>query len=302
MSFRAIEDYGIIGNCHTAALVSSHGSIDWLCLPRFDSPSIFARILDTDGGEWSIQPATSFTSTHKYINQTNVLETTFNSESGKISLVDFMDITSDEPQQRQASPGRTIRIVKAIEGKVEIVSNFTPRPDYGRSTPEFVSSGTEVSFGNFTVTPPAEWQIDTGTLTCRVTLEAGQQVAFTLMTHEDAVPQPAPDRALASTINYWQHWANQCTYEGLYRDTVIRSALALQLMTYAPTGAIVAAPTTSLPEEIGGERNWDYRFTWIRDSSFTLYALLLAGYLDDEQPYFDWIARTVKMEGKATVS
>ncbi|MBV6622559.1 MAG: glycoside hydrolase family 15 protein [Rivularia sp. (in: Bacteria)] len=297
-SFTPIEDYGIIGNCHTAALIDSRGSIDWLCLPRFDSPSIFARILDRGGGEWSISPATTFTSTHQYIDETNVLETTFICESGKISLLDFMAITSTESKQPQAAPGRLIRIVKAIEGTVEIISIFTPRPDYGRRNPEFISNGNEVTFGTFTVTAPTKWQVDTGTLTCRVTLEAGQQVAFTLMTQEDKrLAHPSPDEALTSTIDYWQHWAKQCTYEGSYRDTVIRSALVLQLMTYAPTGAIVAAPTTSLPEEIGGERNWDYRFTWIRDSSLTLYALLLAGYLDDEQPYFDWIARTVKMEG-----
>jgi len=300
-SFPPIEDYGVIGNCHTAALVSSQGSIDWLCLPRFDSPSLFARVLDLErGGAWSIQPATPFESTHQYLNNTNVLATTFTCMEGSLSLLDFMDITSDEQEQRLATSGRLIRIVEGIEGTVEIVSTCTPRPDYARAVPQFVTLGNEVKFGSFTVTAPAEWQIDAKnhTLTCRITLHAGERVAFTLSSQDDPeLPHLTPTDALASTIAFWQCWANKCTYQGPYRDAVVRSALALQLMTYAPSGAIVAAPTTSLPEEIGGERNWDYRFTWIRDSSFTLYALLLAGYLDDEHPFFDWIARTVKMEG-----
>lgn len=299
--FPPIEDYGIIGNCHTAALVSSRGSIDWLCLPRFDSPSVFARILDLErGGAWSIQPATPCESTHQYLDETNILETTFTCKEGRISLLDFMDITSDEQQQHLAAPGRLIRMVEGVEGTVEIVSTCTPRPDYARAVPQFVTSDTEVTFGSFIVTGPTEWHIDTttNTLTCHITLHAGDRVAFTLFTQSDAqLPHPAPADALASTIAFWRRWVNKCTYQGPYRDAVVRSALALQLMTYAPSGAIVAAPTTSLPEQIGGERNWDYRFTWIRDSSFTLYALLLAGYLDDERPFFDWIARTVKIEG-----
>ncbi|MEC4815936.1 MAG: glycoside hydrolase family 15 protein [Scytonema sp. PMC 1069.18] len=299
-SFPPIEDYGIIGNCHTAALVNSHGSIDWLCLPRFDSPSLFARILDIErGGAWSIQPTTAYKSTHHYLDETNILETIFTCESGQISLFDFMDITGNEQQQNLAAPGRLIRIVECVKGTVEIVSTCTPRPNYAREIPQFVTSGTEVSFGSFTVTSPAESHIDTttNTLRCCITLHAGEKVAFTLLTKEDIeLPHPAPNDALASTITFWQHWVSKCTYHGPYRHAVVRSALALKLMIYDPTGAIVAAPTTSLPEEIGGERNWDYRFTWIRDSSFTLYALLLAGYFDDEHPFFDWLVHTVKIE------
>lgn len=299
-SFPPIEDYGIIGNCHTAALVSSCGSIDWLCLPRFDSPSVFARILDIErGGEWSIQPTTIGDSTHRYIDETNVLETTFTCSEGRISLIDFFDITCGEPKQK-ATPGRLIRIVRGIKGTVEIVSTFIPRPDYGRSLPEFIAEGNKVTFGTVTAISPVPWEIDAvaHSLTCRIVLQAGEEVAFTLMADKDRkLAHPAPGDALTSTINYWQRWAKQCTYEGPYRDAVVRSALALELMSYAPTGAIIAAPTTSLPEKIGGERNWDYRFTWIRDSSLTLYALLLAGYLDDQQPYFDWLARTVKLKG-----
>jgi GH15 family glucan-1,4-alpha-glucosidase len=149
------------------------------------------------------------------------------------------------------------------------------------------------------MTGPVPWKIDSvaNTLTCRITIRAGERIAFTLMTREDLqLPHPAPIDALASTVNYWQRWANQCTYQGPYRDAVIRSALALQLLTYAPSGAIIAAPTTSLPEKIGGDRNWDYRFSWIRDASLTLYALLLAGYLEDEKPFFHWVMHKVKLE------
>ncbi|MBV9388242.1 MAG: glycoside hydrolase family 15 protein [Chroococcidiopsidaceae cyanobacterium CP_BM_ER_R8_30] len=300
-SFPPLEDYGIIGNCHTAALVSRRGSIDWLCLPRFDSPSVFARILDLErGGSWSIEPTTPYETTHQYVDETNVLKTIFTCADGQISLLDFMDISGNEQQQRRAAPGRLIRIIEGVEGTVEIVSTCTPRPDYARAIPQFVISGKEVEFGRFTVTGPAEWHVDTktNTLTCHITLQAGEQAAFTLSTQEDVqLPYSTPVDALSSTVAFWQRWASKCTYQGPYRDAVVRSALALELMTYAPSGAIVAAPTTSLPEVIGGERNWDYRFTWIRDSSFTLYALLLAGYLDDEHPFFDWIARTVKVEG-----
>ncbi len=299
LSFPSIEDYGIIGNCHTAALVSSRGSIDWLCLPRFDSPSVFARILDLErGGAWSIQPVTDYESTHQYLDETNILVTTFTCAEGRISLLDFMDITSDE--QHLAAPGKLIRIIEGIEGKVEIVSTCTPRPNYARVVPQFVKFGTEVTFGQFTVTSPAEWQIDTttNTLTCHITLHAGERVAFTLFTQEDKnLPYSVPVDALTSTIAFWRRWVNKCTYQGPYRHAVVRSALTLKLMTYAPSGAIVAAPTTSLPEEIGGQRNWDYRFTWIRDSSLTLYSLLLAGYLDSEHPYFEWLIDTVKLEG-----
>lgn len=301
LSFPPIEDYGMIGNCHTAALVSSCGSIDWLCLPRFDSPSLFARILDLErGGSWSIQPVTAWSSSHQYLNETNVLETIFTCESGRISLLDFMDITNQGQQQNQMAPGRLHRIVEVSEGTVEIISTCSPRPDYGRTIPKLLNSGNEVRFGSFTVTGPAQWHLDTtsNTFICHIILHAGERVAFTLSLQEDAqLPNLAPLDALESTITFWRRWVNKCTYQGAYRDAVVRSALTLQLMTYAPSGAIVAAPTTSLPEEIGGERNWDYRFTWIRDSSFTLYALLLAGYLDDEYQYFNWIAQAVKIEG-----
>lgn len=298
-SFPAIADYGVIGNCHTAALVSREGSIDWLCLPRFDSPSLFARILDLEqGGFWAIQPTTQFESQHQYVDATNVLKTVFTCDQGKIQLLDFMEVTESHQIQHPDAPGRLIRIVEGLEGSIDIRCTCVPRLNYAQELPQFHSSNCAVQFDQFQIHAPVNWQIDTQThvLTCRITLNAGERVAFTLALQNSPLPHANSHDALESAIAFWQHWSNQCTYQGRYRDTVVRSALALKLMSYAPSGAIVAAPTTSLPEEIGGERNWDYRYTWIRDASFTLYALLMAGYLDNESPFFDWLKQTVHVE------
>ncbi|WP_432813217.1 glycoside hydrolase family 15 protein [Pantanalinema sp. GBBB05] len=299
MTIPAISDYGVIGNCHTAALVSRSGSIDWLCLPRFDSPSLFARILDLNqGGFWAIQPLSQFESQHRYIDATNVLKTSFSCNTGEVQLLDFMEVTDSHQICRPHAPGRLIRIVEGLAGTVEILCTCVPRLNYAQEIPQFQHFGQKITFKQFQIHAPIAWNIDpqTHTLTCRFTLHAGEQVAFTLALQDSSTPDAEPYEALESAIAFWQHWAGQCTYQGHYRDAVIRSALALKLMTYAPTGAIVAAPTTSLPEEIGGERNWDYRYTWIRDASFTLYALLLAGYLENESPFFDWLKQTVQVE------
>ena len=299
MFFPAISDYGVIGNCHTAALISREGSIDWLCLPRFDSPSLFARILDLQqGGFWAIQPTTPFESQRHYLDATNVLKTTFSCKEGKVQVLDFMEVTDSHQLRHPHAPGRLIRIVEGLEGTVDIRCICAPRPNYAQDPPQFHRLGREVRFNQFQIDAPIAWQMDaqTHTLTCCFTLHVGERVAFTLAMQDSPTPHTDPHDALESAIAFWQHWSDQCTYQGRYRDAVIRSALVLKLMTYAPTGAIVAAPTTSLPEEIGGERNWDYRYTWIRDASFTLYALLLAGFFDNEHPFFDWLALTVQVE------
>ncbi|MBE9182700.1 glycoside hydrolase family 15 protein [Oculatella sp. LEGE 06141] len=299
LTIPAISDYGIIGNCHTAALVSRTGSIDWLCLPRFDSPSLFARILDVNqGGFWTIQPAIEFESSHHYLDATNVLKTTFTCNTGKVQLLDFMEVTDSHQTRHPHAPRRLIRIIEGLEGQVDLISICVPRPNYAQLVPNFEDSGATVLFDRFQIHAPTPWQVDpqAHTLTAQFTLQAGERLAFALAMQDSSTPHINAHDALESAIAFWQHWANQCTYQGRYRDEVIRSALALKLMTYAPSGAIVAAPTTSLPEEIGGERNWDYRYTWIRDASFTLYALLLAGYLDNESPFFDWLKQTVQVE------
>jgi GH15 family glucan-1,4-alpha-glucosidase len=301
-TYPPIKDYALIGNCHSAALVSSQGSLDWLCLPRFDSPSLFAQILDLErGGAWIIQPAARFQAGHRYLDDSNVLETTFTTDQGHVRLLDFMPVPLTDGGGTATVPTVIVRIVEGLDGDGEIECRCTPRPDYARAIPSFESRGKVVHFDQFALTGPAEWQIDqgSGALTSRVTVRAGERLAFTLRIAESAVESvdENPFAMLDETIDFWRRWAAKCTYEGPYRDMVVRSVLALKLCAYAPTGAIVAAPTTSLPEEIGGMRNWDYRFTWLRDASFTLYALLLAGYVDEDDPFFDWIVHTVKVEG-----
>jgi len=294
-----IDDYGLIGNGHTAALVSSAGSIDWYCHQRFDTPSLFARILDLrKGGYWAIQPTASYRAGHRYIDDTNVLETRFVCAEGTARLIDFMPMLADPDDG--GLPRALIRVVEGIAGEVELASVCAPRPDYGRANPDLRADTTALTVGSCTVNAPFAWSVDAagGTATSRVRVAAGERVAFVLCDADADGVRAAPDPSglLDATLDYWRKWAGRCSYEGPYRGEVIRSALALKLLIYSPTGAIVAAPTTSLPEQIGGSLNWDYRFTWLRDSSLTLYALLLAGYTDELDACLDFIARTVAFE------
>ncbi|MBI0583360.1 MAG: glycoside hydrolase family 15 protein [Methanomassiliicoccus sp.] len=291
-----LEDYGLIGNRHAAALVNSEGSIDWLSWPRFDSPSIFAGILDPDkGGNWAVRPTSECKSVHRYLKDTNILETVFVCPQGKVALLDFMDMTWAEQDVEGGPPGKLIRVVRGLDGTVEMRSVCHPRPNYARDHPTIELNGSEANIGPFVITGPQGWLKDDedGSLTQTFVVRPGEQFYFTLSTDEDKSPLASISAALQSTMSYWRGWANKCTYQGPYRDMVVRSALVMQLMTYPPSGAIVAAPTTSLPETIGGERNWDYRFTWLRDGSYTLLSLVLAGYPDFVEHYAKWIYRTV---------
>ncbi len=300
--YRPIEDYGLIGDCHSAALVSSQGSIDWLCLPNFDSPSVFARILDANnGGAWSIRPTARHHSSHRYAENTNVLETEFTSDQGRARMMDFMPVTTMVGDRTDLARS-LIRIVEGVEGETTLESRCWPRPEYGRESPTFLAEDKWVTFGPFIVTGPSGWHVDAAdaAISCQVTLGPGERAVFTLQYFDQESGRPEaptdPYAAVEETLDFWRRWSAQCTYEGPYRAAVVRSALALKLLTFRPTGAILAAPTTSLPEEIGGERNWDYRFTWIRDASFTLYALLLAGFEKEDDAFFEWIVRTVTLE------
>ncbi len=303
-AYPPIEDYGLIGNCYTAALISSRGSLDWLCMPCFDSPSVFAGILDVErGGSWSIHPTASCRSEHRYLEHTNVLETIFTCDEGRIRLLDFMPVSQEAAGGTVYPPNAIIRIIEGLDGETEIESLCRPRPDYGWSFPTFEAQGARVTFDRYTVMGPASCRINEtgGTVSCRLTVRQGERLAF-ILSHEgdDRYPYARiedPYASLQETIGFWRAWSvGSCAYRGPYYDSVIRSALTLKLLTFAPTGAIVAAPTTSLPEKIGGERNWDYRYTWIRDASFTLYALLLAGYVDEDDAFFEWIVRTVEVK------
>ncbi len=287
-----IEDYGLIGNRHAAALVNSVGSIDWLCWPRFDSPSIFAGILDPDkGGDWAIQPTGKFESHHRYLKDTNILETVFECSQGKVAVLDFMDMSWAEQDVEGGPPGKLIRIVRGLDGNVEMKSTVRPRPNYARDPPTIVLNGNAGAIEQFVITGPQGWLMDENDMSLSQTfvVRPGEQFYFTLSNDMDKSPLASVSAALQSTMNYWRGWAGKCTLQGPYRDTVVRSALTLQLMTYPPSGAIVAAPTTSLPETIGGEMNWDYRFTWLRDGSYTLLSLVMAGYPDFVEHYARWI-------------
>ena len=291
--------YGLIGDCRSAALVGIDGSIDWLCLPRFDDPSIFGRILDARrGGYWQIEPRGPYTSKHRYRDRTNLLETVFATADGRVCLTDFMPADDQRVRERaQPHPDpRLVRIVECLAGTVTLDHVIAMAPEYGSHHVPLLNEGArthlETKDHHFCVHTTHPTSGGRGTLTLR----AGEAAAFSLHCNpcESCVKREwTVDRArrlLRSTQDYWWRWVGQVKYGGPFQEPVWRSALALKLMTYAPTGAIVAAPTTSLPERIGGDRNWDYRFTWLRDASFTLYAFFQLGLTDEADAFFHWLA------------
>ncbi|MFI8366570.1 glycoside hydrolase family 15 protein [Streptomyces sp. NPDC085466] len=293
---RRIDDYALIGDLQTAALVGRDGSIDWLCLPRFDSAACFASLLgDEDNGHWRIAPKGAGTCTsRRYAEDSLVLETLWETRTGTVKVTDFMP-------QRDRAPD-VVRIVEGVEGRVEMSAVLRLRFDYGSIVPWIRrSDGHRVAVAG----PDAVWlrsepEVKTWGqqfATCSAfTVSAGERVAFVLTWHPSHERRPAlidPYEALEHSLADWREWTARCTYRGPYRDIVIRSLITLKALTYAPTGGIVAAPTTSLPEELGGVRNWDYRACWLRDSSLTLGALLAAGYADEAAAWRDWLLRAV---------
>jgi GH15 family glucan-1,4-alpha-glucosidase len=347
--YRAISDYGVIGDCRTAALVGPDGSIDWCCLPHFDSPAIFCRLLDADqGGFFRVRPADGAQSTMAYQPGTNILETTFASASGKLSLVDFMPIRKRRPSVhpvRQvglallsrlshglgaaierdlgndvAAAHRLQRVATCLEGSVELEVTLKATFDYARqaahieliplaqdATGALLWAGDHylallirrivISANSAEDGPLALEQAD-HTLRVRAPLRAGDQLIAALNYARDRaeaqrllgqLARHPFARDLEETQTYWLDWSKQCRYNGPYQQAVLRSALALKLCTFEPTGAIVAAPTTSLPEWVGGVRNWDYRYTWLRDSAFTLAALANLGYFEEARNYFHFL-------------
>ncbi|MFC8510590.1 glycoside hydrolase family 15 protein [Streptomyces sp. NPDC057411] len=291
-----IDDYALIGDLQTAALVGRDGSVDWLCLPRFDSAACFAALLgDEDNGHWRIAPkgATTCTS-RRYAEDTLVLETRWETRTGTVEVVDFMP-------QRDKAPD-VVRIVRGVSGRVEMSAVLRLRFDYGSVVPWVRrADGHRVAVAGpdsvwLRSEPPVKtWGQQFATCSS-FTVGAGEEVAFVLTWHPSHEPRPDlvdPFEALEHALADWREWAARCTYRGPYRDTVVRSLITLKALTYAPTGGIVAAPTTSLPEELGGVRNWDYRACWLRDSSLTLGALLSAGYVEEAAAWRDWLLRAV---------
>jgi GH15 family glucan-1,4-alpha-glucosidase len=303
----AIEDYAIIGDCRSAALISRHGSIDWLCWPRFDSPPIFSAILDQErGGYWRISPVASQTTSRKYVEDSNVLETHVFSRSGKAVLTDVMASAPYTSRRIGMLPDHeVIRKVTCISGEMEFEIEFRPRADYGRSGVRICELGKlglrfVVGKGAYWLRSSTTLTVDGGGVRRRVALRANETLRFSLSYSEEAPAVLTPldasfDARIEHAIAAWQQWSRHANYDGAYRDSVIRSALALKLLTYAPTGAIIAAPTTSLPEHVGASLNWDYRYCWLRDASFTIRALLELDYWDEAEDFLEWMLQATRL-------
>ena len=292
-----IEDHGLIGNHHTIALVGIDGTIDWYCCPRFDSPSIFGALLDKDkGGYFRVAPDVEDVSYKQfYLPDTNILITRFLAPDGVGEVIDFMPI--DRPGE-ELGRHRLVRWVRGVRGELPYLVEIEPRFDYGRLSHEVHAHPNGIVFETrdlalaLATQNPLE-RSRTGA-EARFVLSSGESATFVVERIEEAsVPAPLSARhteALAlDTVEYWRTWLRRSNYRGRWREMVNRSALTLKLLTYKPTGAIVAAPTTSLPEQMGGPRNWDYRYTWIRDSAFSLHSLLLLGFTDAAEQFMEWL-------------
>ena len=302
MAYNPIGSYGVIGDLHTAALVAPDGSVDWCCLPRFDSPSLFGALLDdVRGGRWRIAPAVPFTSEQRYLPGTNILQTVFHAQGGAVvELTDFMPVG---PTRRGFH--RLYRRVRTVSGEVPVRVWWEPRFDYGRTVPQLVlrqhgvlAADRHRDVATIAGPPATVWRIESGAAVADVPL--GEGVAwFVTAFDEDEVGTLASyrlERRLEQTARWWDAWLADLTYAGPYREAVERSALALKLCCYEPTGAIVAAPTTSLPESHTGGRTWDYRYTWLRDSTFVLYAMDKIGFDAEAEAFFGFLKRVCRRE------
>lgn len=289
-----IEDYALLGDLQTAALVARDGSIDWLCLPHFDSPSCFGALLGTpDHGRWRLAPRGAGECTsRRYLPETLVLETTWETDDGAVRLIDFMP-----PRDGVVD---LIRIVEGVRGEVAMEMDLALRFDYGHIVPWVrrhhgvlhAIAGPDAAY--LTTKAPLKGK-DLRTLSSFIVRE-GERVPFVLTwrpSHETFTPRPDPEASLERTLAFWKDWSSCCTVSGQYREAVLRSFITLKALTFEPTGAIVAAATTSLPESIGNERNWDYRYCWLRDATLTLQPLLAAGYTDEAVAWREWLLRAV---------
>ena len=290
-----IEDYGLIGDLHTAALVGRDGSIDWLCLPRFDSGACFAALLgEPRHGRWKLEPVDPIRAqSWHYRENTLVLEREIETENGACRIVDFMP-------RRSGDAAHIVRIVQGVRGEVRLRSELTPRFDYGEAIPwiEQTVDGMSAVAGPdaLMLRAPARLQEMDDGIVAEFTVVAGETLPLVLSWYPSFLPPPPPIDAVAvleQTEKLWQEWSDRLTYVGEWRDAVLRSVITLKALTYAPTGGIVAAPTTSLPEAIGGERNWDYRYCWLRDAALSMQALLRTGYTSEAVAFREWLLRAV---------
>ena len=298
MTYQPIENYGIIGDTHSVALVGMDGSIDWLCFPHFDSPSVFAAILDSEkGGRFKISPnSDGITRKQLYWPDTNVLVTRFFSPEGVGEVIDYMPVGTSENGHGYH---RLIRRVRAVRGEIAFRMECTPAFDYARQEHETEITAEGASFHSphlsLGLASPIPLQRSGAGVAAEFALREEQTAVFVLREIErgagcgPSYSEAVEEELFESTVEYWRRWLSRCTYAGRWREVVHRSALALKLLTFEPTGAIVAAPTLGLPEGVGGERNWDYRYTWIRDAAFTLYGLLRIGFTEEAAAFMRWL-------------
>jgi len=298
MSYKSISSYGVVGDLHTAALIALDGAVDWLCLPRFDSPSVFASILDEkQGGEFRIGPVSpAARSEQLYRPETNILVTRFLTPEGVAELTDFMPLRLIETE---AHSSWLVRRVRAVSGTPSLRLRCAPALNYAQDSHELAVSKGGASFRSpalsFGLASSIPLRKVGGAVEAEFTLKESETLSFIFAVERDGwlkegvIAEPALDELEEATAVYWQSWLAKCSYRGRWREMVERSALVLQLLTYAPTGAIIAAPSCSLPEWIGGERNWDYRYNWIRDAANTVYALLRIGLFDEAALFMNWI-------------
>ena len=294
MAYKPISDYGVIGDMHSAALVGSDGSVDWLCFPRFDSPSVFAAILDDEkGGRFRVAPSGEYRHDHYYLPDSNVLVTNFATDSGAASLTDLMPLCDDVT----TSDHELVRIVRCQSGHVELEVLFEPRLDYARSHTEVTAQGrlALARHGDDCLSLSAGVPLEAtdGAARGRFTIREGEWTAFLLRWQDDSPPAIEDYDVygkLGKTQAFWRFVAHDWRYRGRWQELVKRSMLALHLLLYVPTGAVCAAVTTSLPERIGGERNWDYRFSWLRDAAFTMDVFHRLGHITYTRPFIEWLA------------
>jgi GH15 family glucan-1,4-alpha-glucosidase len=311
-SGQQISDYALTGNCRTAALVSNTGSIDWCCLPEFHSAAIFARILDHDnGGYFSIRPVAPFQSAQRYIPDTNVVETTFSTENGTVRLTDAFTATTEERKREALFPDHEIlRVIESISGSVRVRVEYAPKLFYGKvwcELKDHKAQGIQFTWkeGIYILRSTLGVELSCSGSQKNVAesefiMQPGDKFIFSL-SYSSQCPAIIPELTLTGlkrmeeTIHFWKAWISRCKYDGVYQAQLRRSALALKLLTHAPSGAIIAAPTTSLPEEIGGNRNWDYRYCWLRDAAFTTKALVELGFEEEASAYLNWIRHATQL-------
>jgi GH15 family glucan-1,4-alpha-glucosidase len=303
----SIDDYGLIGDGRSAALVGRDGCIDWLCWPRFDSPPIFGALLDSRAGFWCIAPSEPGRVTRRYVERTNVLETRFDTATGSAVLTDAMTIATEEAKRRELlSDHELIRRIECLSGYVDMEVVVSVQPDFGRFRARVLDLGplgVRWEIGSQLLTLRGDRPLtlgDDGRVRARVRLTAGKTVHFSLSFDAEAPAVLSPLGAVASeriarSVAWWREWVGRARYSGPHREAVLRSVLALKLMSFAPSGAIIAAPTTSLPEVIGGAHNWDYRYCWLRDASFTARVFLQLGFIEDAQAFASWLLHATRL-------